>query len=216
MKVSTIDNDKLLMINCEKFEGGKTNIKSPNTIRIIGFLSLFVIPFIYGISLRGIKFYINNHLMLSLSITFLLITVIISITHDFFLKTPVIRTYWIYQVDNNGCFSSYDGKIKTISGIDIEGKDNIVKSFKIVVDMPIGSYEEDALYISSDIFYKVIVELNSGKYFSIEENSIGIYSHPENQVAFSKLMTETNIAADQIKSFLDNKKLGLVMPTDDL
>ena len=72
--------------------------------------------------------------------------------------------------------------------------------------MPIGSYEEDALYISHEIFYKVVVELNSGKYFSIESNSIDVYSHPENQVAFYKLTTETNIAVEQIKSFLEKYK----------
>jgi hypothetical protein len=207
MKVSTADNGNLLVIHCERFESGKTNIKDPSTIRIIGFLSLFVVPLaVSAISLGGIEFYFSKHLMLSLSITFLLITVIINAVYNFFIKAPIARTSTIYQVKRNGCFSSYDGKVKIISGVNIEDNSDTVKSFEIVVDMPIGSYEEDAVYISSDIFYKVVVSLNSGKCFSIEQNSIGVYSHPENQVAFQKLTTETNIAVKQIKSFLEKSK----------
>jgi hypothetical protein len=207
MKTSTADNDDLVVIHCEEFQSGKTNIEDPNIIHIIGFLSLFIVPLaVSTISLGGIKFYFSKHLTLSLSITFLLITVTINAVYDFFVKVPIARTSNIYQVTRDGCFSSYDGKVKIISGVNIENNSNTVKSFEILVDMPIGSYEEDAVYISSDIFYKVIVSLNSEKCFSIEQNSIGVYSHPENQLAFQKLTTETNIAVKQIKSFLDKSK----------
>jgi uncharacterized protein (UPF0216 family) len=206
MKVSIADNNDSLIIYCENLENCKANIKNPNTIFVIGFPSFLAFVFISQFSLLQIESYLSRHTMLRFSIIFTLITIVISAIHDFFLKHPIAKTSFVYQIGRDGSFSSYDGKVKIISGINIEQKDNIIESLKIVVDMPIGSYEEDAIYISSDIFYKVIVELNSGKYFSIEENSIEVYSHPENQVAFHKLTTETNSAVEQIKSFLKKSK----------
>ncbi|WP_373547863.1 hypothetical protein [Chamaesiphon sp.] len=206
MKVSIADNNDFLVIYCENLENCKANIKNPNTIFIIGFPSFLVFVCVSQFSLVQIESYLSKHTMLSFSIIFLLITIAVSVIHDFFLKHPRTRTSFVYQVDRDGSFSSYDGKVKKISDVNIEEKDSIIESLKIVVDMPIGSYEEDALYVSSDIFYKVIVELNSGKYFSIEENSIEVYSHSENHVAFQKLTTETNIAVGQIKSFLEKSK----------
>ncbi|WP_373541900.1 hypothetical protein [Chamaesiphon sp.] len=205
MKISTAGDD-LLIIHCERFESGKVSIENPNTILTLGLPSFFVLVYISQLSLVQFESYLNKHLLLVLSITFFLITTAIGAIHDIFFKSPSIRTSFIYQVDRNGCFSSYDGKVKIISGVNIEEQDNLVESLKIVVDMPIGSYEEDTIYISSEIFYKVIVELNLGKCFSIEENSIEVYSHPENQVAFHKLTTETNSAVEQIKSFLKKSK----------
>jgi hypothetical protein len=206
MKVSITDNNDLLIIYCENLENCKANIKNPNTIFLIGFPSFLAFIFISQFSLVQVESYLNKHKMLSFSIIFTLITIVISVIHDFFLKHPSAKTSFVYQVDSDGSFSSYDGKVKIISGVNIEEQDNLVESLKIVVDMPIGSYEEDTIYISSEIFYKVIIELNSGECFSIEENSIEVYSHPENQVAFHKLTTETNSAVEQIKSFLKKSK----------
>ena len=206
MKVSTIDNDDFLVIYCEKLENCKANIKNPNTIFAIGFPSFLVFISVSQFSLVQIESYLNRHIMFSFSIIFLLTTITASVVHDFLLKHPSPRTSFVYKLDKDGYFSSYDGKVKIISDVNIEEKNSTIKSLKIVVDMPIGSYEEDALYISHEIFYKVVVELNSGKYFSIESNSIDVYSHPENQVAFYKLTTETNIAVEQIKSFLEKYK----------
>lgn len=109
-------------------------------------------------------------------------------------------------MDRNGCFSSYDGKVKDICGVIIEDNDKIVESLKMFVDMPIESYNEDAAYVSHRILYKVIVELSTGKYFPIEENSMYASSHPDTEAAFSKLTTETNIAIEKIKSFLEKSK----------
>jgi hypothetical protein len=206
MKILTVDDDSII-IHCERFESGKTGINNSDAISMIGLLPLcFVFICVFQFNLVQFESYLNKHLPLIISITFFLITTVICSIDDLFFKSPSVKTSFIYQVDRNGCFSSYDGKVKGICGVIIEDNDKIVESLKIFVDMPIESYNEDAAYAPHRILYKVIVELSTGECFPIEENSIYVFSHPDTEVAFSKLTTETNLAIEQMKSFLEKSK----------
>lgn len=206
MKTLTVDDDSII-IHCERFESGKTGIKNSDAISMIGLLPLcFVLVCGSQFNLVQFESYLNKHLPLIVSITFYLIVSAIWTIDDIFLKSPSIKTSFIYQVDRNGCFSSYDGKVKDICGVIIENNDKIVKSLKMFVDMPIESYNEDSAYIPHRILYTVIVELSTGKCFPIEENFMYASSHPDTEAEFSKLTTETNLAIEQIKSFLAKSK----------
>jgi hypothetical protein len=211
MKISTAD-DNSIIIHCERFESGKTGINNSDAISMIGVLPLcFVLVCVQmqtktQFDLVQFESYLNKHLPLVISITFFIITTVICAIDDLFFKSPSVKTSFVYQVDRNGCFSSYDGKVKGICRVIIEDNDKIVESLKMFVDMPIESYNENSSRSPQRILHKVIVELSTGECFPIEENSIYVFSHPDTEAAFSKLTTETNLAIEQIKSFLEKSR----------
>jgi hypothetical protein len=89
MRVSTVGDD-LIIIHCERFENGKTNIKNPDTLLMIGLLPLFfAFICISQFSLVQFEFYLSKHLPLIISITFFLITTIICSIDDLFLS-PIV------------------------------------------------------------------------------------------------------------------------------
>jgi hypothetical protein len=103
-----------------------------------------------------------------------------------------------------------DSCIEKISYEEIFNAVSLIKKIDMVEDFKIGvTYDEEsgsaAAYAIAS--YTVVIELDTGKHLTVESGSINTLTvGNDNQVAFNKLVLETKIAVEHVKSFLAASK----------
>jgi hypothetical protein len=224
MKVSSSDDDTII-IQFEKFEAGKKPFSLPR-ISLAEFVYLvFILTITYLSGFNPLAFlvkiesstisYWESHPLNSIvySTTFLIL--FFSRISDIFFKKFVIRRDGSYKIDKDSYFSAHppyslSQKIEKISYEEIFNAVSLINKIHIVEDFKIGvTYDEEsgsaAAYAIAS--YAVVIELGTGKHLTVESGSINTLTvGNDNQVAFNKLVLETKIAVEHVKSFLAASK----------
>jgi hypothetical protein len=226
MKVSTAV-DGSVSVKCESFEGGKEKsfIRMPDvTPTEWGYLSLLIlVSYLAGFNpvtmlmnaITNLEVDWKTHQFGSIILFLFFIISGASLFYDLFFKKIERKVTNSYLIDRDGSFSAdpssnFYRKASLISDLNTV---NIIDEIDLTEDVEacITSTDYERRHNSSPNVriltnYQVVVRFNSGASSTIESNALAVWRCDDDQVAFRKLIAETQASVEQIKSFLAASK----------
>jgi L-ribulose-5-phosphate 3-epimerase UlaE len=205
MKVSTAI-DGSLIVRCQHFSCGAEDTAILKKSTFTELIYLFFIAIIFIASFDFTKISVNTD-----NIIFAVYCVAwgSAIIYAIFFKTLTIKVLDSYQIDLKNCLSAHPPyplyqKIRMIRDKnEIAIVDGIEMVRDVEVQMSTYSDDDDTEFpASAKTVYKVVITFKSRESSIIESNFLDVASCEDNQIAFRKLMVETQATVEQINSFI--------------